>query len=161
MCALAVLLAVTFTENLPQWEVRYGVALDKARASGDALLIVFSKGSAGWRDAFPQDQPFGHDLELLGRRYILLYVDVATDYGAGIAKAFEVDHRPFVVVTDRGAHYQLVRRPGRLPRSLVVEWAQGSTSDNVDRSSDVAPAVYSEKSTSPVIRRSILRSCPT
>ena len=72
------------------WEVSYGKALEASRADKSPLLVVLDKPNSEEARIEPAllGEDSGKQAELL-RPYRLCHVDVTTEYGQKVAKAFQ------------------------------------------------------------------------
>ncbi|MBI1901717.1 MAG: thioredoxin family protein [Planctomycetia bacterium] len=117
---LFVLVALVGTMQLPhanegqKWHADYGEALKAAEAAKKPLLIVMHDPSA---KAAPVSQVSRTDDPRLGEllsHYELCQIDVNSNYGQAVAKAFETNEVPFTVIIDRSAKKQMYRHAGGL-----------------------------------------------
>jgi hypothetical protein len=99
--ALSALLAAP---QQPQWETSYGKALEASRAADEPLLIVLDKPSSDDARLAPEllseGKIEGAESALL-KSYQLCHVDVTTDYGKKVAKAFQAKDFPHVAIIDK------------------------------------------------------------
>ena len=88
----------------PQWETSYGKALEETRAGQDPLLVVLDKPNskeARIEPALLSEDKASSDNSKLLKPYRLCHVDVTTEYGQKVAKAFQRQGIPA-----RGHHRQ-------------------------------------------------------
>ena len=81
------------------WEVSYGKALEASRADKSPLLVVLDKPNSEEARIEPALLGDGKQAEL--RPYRLCHVDVTTEYGQKVAKAFNAKSFPHVAIIDK------------------------------------------------------------
>ena len=123
----------------PQWEQSYGKALQATRAGQDPLLIVLDKPDS--KDAriepelLSEENVSGDNSKLLSP-YRLCHVDVTTDYGQKVAKAFHAKDFPQVAIIDKTGSVVIFRKTGQIKQD---EWTQILTQNKSgERSSPVS-----------------------
>jgi hypothetical protein len=104
MMAVAIGLLAAAPEPI-QWESNYGKALRETRAS-DArpLLVVLDKSTMPEEQVEPAllaTDDFASDEAELVRPYERCHVDVSTEYGQRVAKAFGAEQFPFTAIIDK------------------------------------------------------------
>jgi hypothetical protein len=111
------------TPEPPRWEASYGKALSATRAGNSPLLVVLdepnSKGARIEPALLSENAVKGKQFELL-RPYRLCHVDVTTQYGRKVAKAFGANRFPHVSIIDKTGSTVLFRRSGKIN---ATEWA--------------------------------------
>jgi hypothetical protein len=127
------------TPKAPQWEHSYGKALEATRAGQDPLLVVLDKPNTEDAKLEPallsEDDAAGDNSKLLSP-YRLCHVDVSTDYGKKVAKAFHAKEFPQVAIIDKTGSVVLFRKSGQIKQD---EWKQILTRHKSgDRSTAVA-----------------------
>jgi hypothetical protein len=125
-----VTLAVGLLASTPQpqaWEPSYGKALKATRATASPLLVVLDKPNSDDARVEPElldnGAANGRQSELL-RPYQLCHVDVTTDYGQKVAKAFRARRFPHIAIIDRTGASVIFRRTGKIDH---VQWEQALT----------------------------------
>jgi hypothetical protein len=115
------------TPEPPQWEANYGTALKATRAGNSPLLVVLDEPNSKEASVEPallsENAVKGKEFELL-RPYRLCHVDVTTQYGRKVAKAFRADRFPHVTIIDKTGSTVLFRRSGKIN---ATEWATALT----------------------------------
>ncbi len=109
------------TPNATQWQADYGKALTATRKDDRPLLIVLDVPS-DLKEAVEAEQlqADGKQAELLGA-YQLCHVDVSTEYGKRVAKAFGAEKFPFTAIIDKTGSTVLCKKLGQL---TDVEWQE-------------------------------------
>jgi hypothetical protein len=106
----------------PQWESSYGKALEETRAGQDPLLVVLDKPGADGAQLEPsllsEDDASGDTSKLLSP-YRLCHVDVSTDYGKKVAKAFHAKDFPHVAIIDKTGSVVIFKKTGQIKED---EW---------------------------------------
>ena len=106
----------------PQWESSYGKALEETRAGQDPLLVVLDKPGADGAQLEPsllsEDDASGDTSKLLSP-YRLCHVDVSTDYGKKVAKAFHAKDFPHVAIIDKTGSVVIFKKTGQIKEE---EW---------------------------------------
>jgi hypothetical protein len=101
----------------PQWESSYGKALEATRAADEPLLVVLDKPRSEDARIQPEllseDMAGGHDNDLL-RPYKLCRVDVSTNYGRKVAKAFHAKSFPHVAIIDKTGSTVIFSKSGKI-----------------------------------------------
>ena len=127
--ALAISTTVSATTSPVAWQSDYGKALRATRSDDRPLLVVLELSAATPPEMSPialtndpdtDEQPTVNDIkdELL-RPYQLCRVDVSTDYGRKVAKAFGVTEFPHTAIIDRTGSVIIFAKTGELTAS---EW---------------------------------------
>ena len=120
---LAVTLAAT-APKAPEWEHSYGKALEATRAGQDPLLVVLDKPNSDDARLEPallsEDKTDGDTSKLLSP-YRLCHVDVTTEYGQKVAKAFHVQTFPSVAIIDKTGSVVIYKKSGQINED---EWKQ-------------------------------------
>jgi hypothetical protein len=133
----------------PQWEVSYGKALEATRAGQDPLLVVLDKPNSEAARVEPallsEEEPSGDNSKLLSP-YRLCHVDVTTDYGKKVAKAFNAKDFPHVAIIDKTGSVVIFRKSGQIRED---EWKKILTvHKSGERSTAVARVTLKPVSTS-------------
>jgi hypothetical protein len=106
------------------WEASYGKALEASRADKSPLLVVLDNPNSEEARVEPAlldgKSPSGKQAELL-RPYRLCHVDVTTDYGQKVAKAFQAKSFPHVAIIDKTGSSVIFRKTGKIE---ATEWEQ-------------------------------------
>jgi hypothetical protein len=106
----------------PHWDSSYGKALEATRAGQDPLLVVLDKPgtekAALETSLFSEDDASGDYSKLLGS-YQLCHVDVTTEYGQKVAKAFKAKEFPHVAIIDKTGSVVIYRKTGQIKQD---EW---------------------------------------
>lgn len=113
----AALMAVTSLATLPskvEWTADYGKALAATRSDQRPLLVVLD---------IPSQQDSAIDESLLSTEgdqaallasYELCHVDVSTEYGQQVAKAFGATQFPHTAIIDRTGAVVIFKKPGQI-----------------------------------------------
>ncbi len=144
---LAVSLSIVPSPSSPsglQWESDYGRALANARSAHKPLLIVLDNP----RDADHRIEPVGlvKGQPVDGRAaallapYELCHVDVSTQYGQRVAKAFKTRSLPYMAIIDNTGRKIIYRDSGRITEE---EWQTALTTHASGEVTNVVPAGYS------------------
>jgi hypothetical protein len=109
------------------WEVSYGKALEASRADKSPLLVVLDNPNSEKARIEPallgDGQPAGKQAELL-RPYRLCHVDVSTEYGQKVAKAFNAKSFPHVAIIDKTGSSVIFSKTGQID---AAEWETALT----------------------------------
>lgn len=98
----------------PLWEADYGKALKQTRSDDRPLLIVLDQPGAEKKELSPAI--LGADKKLL-KAYDLCRVNVSTEYGQKVAKAFEAKQFPYVAILDKTGSIILHSQAGEMTTS--------------------------------------------
>jgi hypothetical protein len=116
------------TPKTPQWDSSYGKALEATRAGQDPLLVVLDKPTSEEARIEPallsEDDASGDNSKLLSP-YRLCHVDVSTDYGQKVAKAFHAKDFPHVAIIDKTGSVVIFKKTGQIKQD---EWQKILTS---------------------------------
>lgn len=107
---------LTAKSESPQWESDYGKALEATRADQKPLLVVLDKPADKDARLDPEllrESDSGKQQELLSP-YELCHVDVSTDYGKRVAKAFKAKDFPHLAIIDRTGSVILFSKNGKM-----------------------------------------------
>jgi len=108
----------------PQWEHSYGKALEATRAGQDPLLVVLDKPGSDKSQLEPSllgdDDANSQNSKAL-EPYRLCHVDVTTDYGQKVAKAFHASEFPYVAIIDKTGSVVIFRKAGKVKED---EWTR-------------------------------------
>jgi hypothetical protein len=99
------------------WEVSYGKALEASRADKSPLLVVLDKPNSEEARIEPALLGDGNQAEL--RPYRLCHVDVTTEYGQKVAKAFNAKSFPHVAIIDKTGSSVIFSKTGKIE---ATEW---------------------------------------
>ncbi|HVT28928.1 MAG TPA: hypothetical protein VHE81_13015 [Lacipirellulaceae bacterium] len=119
---------VATAPKAPHWEASYGKALEETRAGQDPLLVVLDKPNskdARIAPALLSETKSGSENSKLLRPYRLCHVDVTTDYGQKVAKAFHAKNFPQIAIIDKTGSMVIYRKTGQIDQA---EWAKILTS---------------------------------
>jgi hypothetical protein len=109
------------------WEASYGKALEASRADKSPLLVVLDDPHSEEERIEPAllstNSPAGKQAELL-RPYRLCHVDVTTEYGQKVAKAFQAKSFPHVAIIDKTGSSVIFRKTGKID---AAEWEKALT----------------------------------
>jgi hypothetical protein len=112
----------------PQWEDSYGKALEETRSGQDPLLVVLDKPNSKKARIEPallsEDKVSGETTQLL-KPYRLCHVDVSTEYGQKVAKAFNAKEFPHVAIIDKTGSMVIYKKTGQIKQA---EWKEILTS---------------------------------
>jgi hypothetical protein len=112
----------------PQWEASYGKALKATRAGHDPLLVVLDKPNskeARIEPALLSKNTLGDEQTKLLSSYRLCHVDVSTEYGQKVAKAFNAKEFPHVAIIDKTGSMVIFKKSGKIKQA---EWKEILTS---------------------------------
>lgn len=119
---------VAASPKTPQWESSYGKALEETRNGQDPLLVVLDKPNSKESRIEPallsENSASGDNTKLL-RPYRLCHVDVSTDYGQKVAKAFHAKDFPQVAIIDKTGSTVIFKKSGKIQ---PTEWKDILTS---------------------------------
>jgi hypothetical protein len=117
--ATAALVISTLAAN-PQpiaWQADYDEALASTRAASQPLLVVLDDPDAEETRLHPgllgEDETAGQEFDLL-RQYRLCHVDVTTEYGQKVAKAFKTNDFPYTAIIDKTGSVILYSKAGQM-----------------------------------------------
>ena len=126
ICYLAIatlaLSALAAAPQSHQWESSYGKALEATRAADEPLLVVLDKPKSEDARLAPQmlsDDVAGESETNLLRPYQLCHVDVTTNYGRKVAKAFGATSFPHVAIIDKSGSTVIFSKSGKI---RAEEW---------------------------------------
>jgi hypothetical protein len=115
MLPLVVLLLAVGGDAAPPespWLADYGVALRQARLERLPLLVVLENPDLdGGRITQIKHTAEGEQDSLLAR-YKLCRIDVSSEYGHAVAKAFKVSQFPYTAIIDNTGSVQIFRKTG-------------------------------------------------
>lgn len=118
---LAVLLAALSPGLADAWETDYGKALQKSRQDGKPILVVIGRGEKGWQQLLTQSWSV-ELLDNLRQGFHPVYVDADdAEYGGPLARMFNFQALPAMVISDRYGRTQLVRREGQLTHDQFLQ----------------------------------------
>lgn len=149
----AALVAVTAFASVPskvQWQADYGKALAATRNDQRPLLVVLdipSKPEAAIDQTLLTAE--GDQAKLL-EPYELCHVDVSTEYGQQVAKAFGATQFPHTAIIDRTGAVVIFKKPGKI---AADEWSTTLTKFQAGQRPFVRTVNYGGASTS-------LSNCP-
>ncbi len=106
----------------PQWEQSYGRALEATRSGQDPLLVVLDKPNsddARIEPALLSEDNADSDASKLLSPYHLCHVDVTTEYGQKVAKAFHATQFPQVTIIDKTGSVVIFKKSGQIDKD---EW---------------------------------------
>jgi hypothetical protein len=119
---------VVSAPKAPQWETSYGKALEETRDGQDPLLVVLDKPNSKEgriEPALLSEESSSSDTTKLLRPYRLCHVDVSTEYGQKVAKAFKAKEFPQVAIIDKTGSTVLFKKAGQIK---PAEWKDILTS---------------------------------
>jgi hypothetical protein len=134
------------------WEASYGKALEASRADNSPLLVVLDNPNSEEARIEPallgDATPAGKQAELL-RPYRLCHVDVSTEYGQKVAKAFQAKSFPHVAIIDKTGSSVIFSKTGKIE---AAEWEKALTVHrNGERPVRTVSHVTYKPASSPVI----------
>jgi len=119
---------VVSSPKAPHWEDSYGKALEETRSGQDPLLVVLDKPNSKEARIAPallsEDKANSATSKLL-QPYRLCHVDVTTEYGQKVAKAFNAKEFPHVAIIDKTGSMVIYKKTGQIDSS---EWQKMLTS---------------------------------
>jgi hypothetical protein len=108
----------------PEWQSSYGKALEATRAGQEPLLVVLDKPGSDKAAIEPallsENQAEGEVAKLLSP-YHLCHVDVTTEYGQKVAKAFKAKDFPHVAIIDKTGSVVIFKKTGQVKQD---EWSK-------------------------------------
>jgi hypothetical protein len=118
-------LAISVLASAPgpvEWQADYGKALAETRSDGQPLLVVLDKPQSDDARIEPtllgEGAAEGQKAEHLNE-YNLCHVDVTTDYGQKVAKAFKAESFPHTAIIDKAGSVIIFAKSGKIDGS---EW---------------------------------------
>jgi len=148
----AAVMAVTSFAAVPgkqEWQADYGKALAATRSEQRPLLVVLDIPSDPKASA-PGDLIAAEgDAAALLEPYELCHVDVSTEYGKQVAKAFGATQFPHTAIIDRTGAVVIYKQPGQVAEA---EWTaalarykagQRATATTVNYRGSILPTGYS------------------
>jgi hypothetical protein len=106
----------------PQWEASYGKALNATKESDQPLLVVLDKPNsenARIEPALLSEGTLDGDSVSQLSKYQLCHIDVTSEYGKEVAKAFRATTFPHVAIIDKTGSVILARKTGNIN---ATEW---------------------------------------
>jgi hypothetical protein len=118
--ALLAVMSVTAPAQPLHWEADYGKALKATRADDLPLLVVLDKPQTEDARLDPalltEGSPAGEENQEL-HAYQLCHVDVTTDYGQKVAKAFHAEAFPYTAIIDKTGSVIIFSQTGKIGAS--------------------------------------------
>lgn len=100
--------------NAPPWQAEYGQAVREGRRQGKPLAVFVGRGAQGWQGVSSEGSLSEECRNLLGSRYVPVYLDASQEAGRQLADALELGDGPGLVVSDRRGEDQAFRHQGQL-----------------------------------------------
>src|SRR5947208_258722 len=94
------------------WQTDYGKAARDGERQGKPLAVFIGRGGQGWKGVSSDGSLSAESQDLLGSRYLPVYLDTNTDAGRRLATAFEMGDGPGLVLSDRSGENQTFRHQG-------------------------------------------------
>jgi hypothetical protein len=149
----------------PQWESDYGKALKATRAGDRPLLVVLDQPKEPQNPvkpvAFTEEAAISREAELLAP-YHLCHVDVSTEYGKQVAKAFGATSFPYTAIIDRTGSVIIFAKTGKIE---VKEWEDTLLSYREGDRSETLVLTSNERTSTVILRKSsdltLDPSCPS
>ena len=104
------------------WEVSYGKALEAICADKSPLLVVLDNPNS--EEARIEPSLLGDGNQDALRPYRLCHVDVTTEYGQKVAKAFNAKSFPHVAIIDKTGSSVIFSKTGKIE---ATEWEKAIT----------------------------------
>jgi hypothetical protein len=134
-------LAVSLLSATPQpvkWQDDYGKALQATRAGSQPLLVVLDEPAQDEARLEPallgEGEISGQEFELL-QPYHLCHVDVTTEYGERVAKAFKAKNFPYTAIIDKSGSVIIFAKAGQMSAD---EWHEALKSHRDGQRPDAA-----------------------
>lgn len=141
-CVLPLSLVAANAEQL-KWHDNYGTALNVAKEQAKPLLVILENPNDDARRvtqvAFRSEET---SAELL-RPYVLCRVDVTTEYGQRVARAFNADEVPHVSIIDKTGQVQIFKQSGPF---TTEQWQATLTAHRAGNRKTAATMTYSTRS---------------
>ena len=157
--ALTTLALVASAPHAPHWESDYGKALEQTRADEQPLLIVLDKPAAEKEQLDPA--LLGEEQAGLLGAYDLCRVDVTTEYGQKVAKAFGAKQFPYVAIIDKQGKVIIHSQTGEVTaaawKSTLAKYQSGQ---RVVRHTVAKPVIVDSTSEGVFIESSPAQSTP-
>ena len=149
------------TPELPQWQADYGKALEETRGGEQPLLVVLDQPDAEQARLEPELLGEGEtahaDLDLL-RPYNLCHVDISTDYGKKVAKAFKAEDFPYTAIIDKTGSVIIYAKAGKMAsdewQDVLKKFREG------DRQSAIAASQPTERTSFKISQDSYRTATP-
>jgi hypothetical protein len=141
----------------PQTDYREAKAM--ALLEKKPLAVFVGKGENAWK-AVIKDGPDAEARTLLTQRFVLVYIDQATEYGQTMAASLNLTGQSGMVISGRGGEYMAYRHEGTISAAdLTHMLSLYGAADHVVKTTEtnvaprapayVAPAAYSNPYASP------------
>jgi hypothetical protein len=130
MLALSGLFGAIPQERGPVWLNQYRLARGEMKKQGKPLALFFSSGQRGYHKLC---SPFGllpQDVrDLLGRKYICVYIDTSKKAGRSLARDFKLEKG--IILSDQTGTFQAFRYGGKLNSQQLHKYLKQFSSPNV------------------------------
>ncbi len=157
--ATFVISAALGAEPAPKWQSDYGVALKSARYNHRPLLIVLENANDPAKSIEQVQYNKDSSQVKLLNTYSLCRIDVSTEYGQRVAKAFKATQFPYTVITNTGASRIKYRKAGQFTGD---QWNAALVAHkSYARTNNVSKTNSSSRSSGTYSTRSRGRFCPT
>jgi len=108
-------MVLTGQNAAPTWQTNYSQAQQQGTAQSKPLVVVFGSGPNGWSKVVRDASPTAEVTQLMGDKYVCVYVDTASPAGKQTAQNFGIAGNTGLVISDRTG-------------SLQAFWHQGDVS---------------------------------
>jgi hypothetical protein len=104
------------------WHTDYPLAQRVGRRVCKPLAVFIGSGKTGWNQLTPDGQLGAEVKQLLGKKYVCVYVDTATKTGKQVASEFEIPKGPGLIVGDHTGRYQVFHHQGNLLSEQLLRY---------------------------------------
>src|SRR6516165_5676803 len=109
----------------------YGGARKTAQEAGKPLAVVIGHGNGGWNKLSQTGKLTEETLQVLASRYTCLFVNTQDRTGKDLAKVFEIEEGPGIIISDRTGELQAFFHAGDLADATLVDYLRQFADPNL------------------------------
>jgi len=113
-----------FEREEPAWLMDYALARKLSQTEKKPIAVFVGSGATGWNDLSREGKIGKVNDRLLAKSYVCLYLDMASEEGGRLARAFELRESRGVVISDSKGELQAFRHEGNLPNENLTYYLE-------------------------------------
>jgi hypothetical protein len=110
--------------NAPTWESSYGQAQQRSASMQKPMAVFLGFGPNGWSQVVRDGAPSAQISQILGEKYLCVYIDMTTPHGMKLAQAFAIDGEPGVVLSNATGDSQAFWHAGKMTNPGLARYLQ-------------------------------------
>ncbi len=108
----------------PAWESSYAQAQQRSASMQKPMAVFVGSGANGWSQIVRDEAPSAQVGQLLGEKYLCVYIDMTTPKGMKLAREFGMENTPGLVLSNVTGDSQAFWHAGKMTNKGLARYLQ-------------------------------------